>query len=201
MIIVFRVDFKTVVMNIALAAGGVIVGGILLWYSVSIYNQLIALEKRVSESKQNIDVVLKQRSDELSKLIDTVRTYMDYEEEVFTKLTEAREEAERADTLKEEAKADEQVKEALVDFQARAEEYPELQSNENVKELQTRIAKLESQISDRRETYNDSVTRFNTRIKQIPYLFVARPLNYTERELFEADESEKADVDMSELER
>lgn len=175
----------------------VILGG---YYTVQIYNSLISLNKQVSEAKQNIDVALKQRRDELDKLIDTVETYMDYEEEVFTKLTEAREKVIDAETPQEEAKADKEVKETLIDFQARAEEYPELQSNENIQQLQTQIANLENQIADRRELYNDATTRFNTRIEQIPYILIAKPiLNYESKELFKAPEESKEDVDLSKL--
>jgi LemA protein len=172
--------------------------GIGVAYTVSIYNQLVNLDNRADQAKQNIDVLLKQRQDELTKLIDTAKKFMQQEQEVLTELTEAREQAEQASTPGEEATADQQIRQALGSFRARAEAYPELRSAENMQQLQGRISALEDQIADRREVYNEAVTNYNTRIEQIPYVVFARQFGYTERELFEATEEEKADVDVGE---
>jgi len=169
---------------------------LLVAYVVSIYNGLVSLRRRVEQSKQNIDVLLKQRQDELEKLIDTAREFMDHEESVLVKLTEAREAAERARAPDELAEADQQVREALADFRARVEDYPELRSQSNMMQLQQRIADLESQIADRREFYNEAVTQYNTRIHQFPYLVFARQFGFREANLFTASEAETADVDV-----
>jgi len=165
-------------------------------YVISIYNQLVRLRRRVDQSKQNIDVLLKQRQDELTKLIDAAQEMMDYEEEVLTELTEARERAEQAETPTEQANADVQVREAMAAFKARVEEYPELSAQENMQQFQERITDIESQIADRREFYNETTTRYNTRISQFPYLIFARQFGFDERELFTASEEETADVDV-----
>jgi len=165
-------------------------------YVISIYNQLVRLRRRVDQSKQNIDVLLKQRQDELTKLIDAAQEMMDYEEEVLTELTEAREQAEQAETPTEQANADVQVREAMAAFKARVEEYPELSAQENMQQFQERITDIESQIADRREFYNETTTRYNTRISQFPYLIFARQFGFDERELFTATEEETADVDV-----
>ena len=167
-------------------------------YAVNVYNQLVNLDNRADQARQNIDVVLKQRQDELTKLIDAAKEYMEYEREVLTDLVEAREQAERAATPAEEAAADQQIRQALGSFRARMEDYPELRSQENLLQFQERISALENQISDRREVYNEAVTQYNTRIEQIPYVVFATQFGYEERELFEATEAEKADVDVSE---
>jgi len=169
---------------------------LLAGYVINVYNQLVRLRKRVDQSKQNIDVLLKQRQDELTKLIDAAQEMMEYEEELLTQLTEAREQAEQADTPQEQAEADVQVREAMAAFEARVEEYPELSAQENMQQFQERITDIESQIADRREFYNESTTRYNTRISQFPYLVFARQFGFDERELFEATEAEKADVDV-----
>ncbi len=165
-------------------------------YTISVYNQLVRLRKRVDQSKQNIDVLLKQRQDELTKLIDAAQEMMEYEEEVLTQLTEAREQAAQAETPQEQAEADVQVREAMTAFEARVEEYPELSAQENMQQFQERITDIESQLADRREFYNESTTRYNTRISQFPYLIFARQFGFGERELFEATEAEKQDVDV-----
>jgi len=184
------------VLGIVAAFVGIVLLVLLVAYAVSIYNQLVSLQKRVDQAKQNIDVLLKQRQDELTKLIDAAEEYMDHEEAVLVGLTEAREAAERASSPGEEAAADQQIRAALMDFEARAEAYPELRSQENLLQFQKRISEVESQISDRREFYNEAVTQYNTRIEQIPYVIVANQMGYQERELFEATEAEKKDVDV-----
>ena len=109
-------------------------------YVVSLYNQLVRLRKRVDQAAQNIDVLLKQRQDELTKLIDAAQEFMDQEEEVLTRLTEAREQADRASTPTEQANADQSVRDALAGFRARFEDYPELRSQENMMQFQERIS-------------------------------------------------------------
>lgn len=170
---------------------------LLAGYVVTVYNHLVSLHKRIDQAKQNIDVLLKQRQDELTQLIDAVSSVMQHESALLIELTEAREQAEAAETPTEQAAADQQVRRAMADFEARAEAYPELRSQENMMKLQKRIADLETQIADRREVYNDAVTRYNITITHFPYVIFARLFGFDERELFTATESEKEAVDVS----
>jgi LemA protein len=170
---------------------------LLVGYIISIYNQLVSLNRRVDQAKQNIDVLLKQRQDELTKLVDAASQFMEQEEEVLVQITEARDAAEQAETPTEQANADQMVRNAMTEFQARVEDYPELRSQENMMQLQERITDIESQISDRREFYNEAVTRHNTRISQFPYVILARQMGFTDKELFTAPEEELEDVDVS----
>jgi len=167
-------------------------------YVVGIYNGLVSLRRRVEQSKQNIDVLLTQRQDELTKLIDAAREFMEHEEDVLVQLTEAREAAEAAKTPTEQADADQAIRGALADFRARVEDYPELRSQSNMMQLQQRISDLESQIADRREFYNEAVTVYNTRIEQFPHVIFARQFGFTEADLFTASAEDTADVDVSE---
>jgi len=175
---------------VALVVIGVVV------YAVMIYNGLVRLRRNVDKAWSNIDVLLKQRSSELDKLIDTAQEYMEYEEKVLQRITEARAQVQEAETPKQEAEADEALKGALSDISATAEDYPELRSSENFQQLMGRISTLEEQIADRREFYNESVNRYNIRIEQIPYVIVAKALGYEEQELFEASPEAKQDVDV-----
>lgn len=186
-------------MVLTIVAGFVILVVILLMvgYVISLYNQLVSLRRRVDQAKQNIDVLLKQRQDELSKLVDAAKEFMDQEEQVLTEITMARERAEQAQTPQQQAEADQLVRTAMADFRARAEEYPELKSQGNMMQLQERITDIESQISDRREFYNEAVTRYNTRIQQFPYVILARQMGFGDQELFQASERAKEDVDIS----
>ncbi len=180
-----------------MVVGVILIGGLLV-YAVMIYNGLIRLRRNIDKSWSNIDVLLKQRNDEIPKLIDTAQEYMDYEQEVLNEITEARNKAQAANNPKEKAEADQTIRGALGNFFAVAEDYPDLKSTEQFQQLQSRISEIEEQIADRREFYNDSVNTFNIRISQIPYNVMANMMDYTEKELFEASEEEKQDVDISE---
>ena len=173
---------------VVLAVGG---------YGVTMYNSLVSLQRRCEQSFKNIDVLEKQRNDELTKLIDAVSGIMDHEEDVLTELTKAREMAEQAETPSEHAEADEKVRGAMMNLNARAEDYPELRSSDNMMQLQDRISEIENQIADRREFYNEAATRNNTRISQFPYVLMANQFGFGEHELFEATAEEKEDVDVS----
>src|SRR6266508_3472190 len=139
-----------------------------LGYLLSIYNGLVALKNNIGRSWANIDVLLKQRHDELPKLVSVCEGYMQHERQVFDKLSEARGALVRARSVGERAQAEQQLTAALGQFFAVAEAYPDLKANVGFLQLQSRISDLENQIADRREYYNETVTTFNTRIQQIP---------------------------------
>lgn len=173
-----------------------VIGGIVI-YAVLIYNGLIRLRRNIEKAWSNIEVILKQRHDEIPKLIDTAQEYMDYEKEVLQDITEARTKAEQAQGPQDQAEAESMLGQALGNFFAVAEDYPDLKANENFQQLQDRISAIEERIADRREFYNDSVNTYNIRIKQIPYVFVANMMGYEQKELFEATEQEKEDISIA----
>jgi len=154
--------------TIVVAVVVVLVGVILVGYFVSIYNSLVRLKHNIEKAWSNIDVLLKQRHDELTKLLETVKGYMAYEKDVLTQVTKARTDFLNAGTVGEKAKADGMMTAALKTLFAVAENYPDLKANESFLQFQNRISGIEGQISDRREFYNDSVNIFNIRIEQIP---------------------------------
>ena len=166
-------------------------------YSVTLYNGLVALKNDIDKSWANIDVLLKQRHDELTKLLDTTKGYMEFERDTLTKITQARSQYQQAVTIDQKAQADQSMTSALRGFFAVAENYPELKANSNFQMLQKRISELESQIADRREFYNDCVNTFNIRIQQVPDTFVAAFMHLTPRTMLKVDEADKADVQMS----
>ncbi len=169
---------------------------IIVGYFVSLYNGLVSLKNSISKAWSNIDVLLKQRHDELSKLLETVKGYMNFEKDVLIRVTEARSAYANARTIPEKAKADNMMSSTLKSLFAVTENYPQLKANEMFAQFQGRITEIESEIADRREFYNDSVYTFNTRIEQIPDAFIARMLNYTPRELFKVAEADKQDVEV-----
>ena len=167
---------------------------IIIGYFISIYNSLVRLRNNIDKAWSNIDVLLKQRHDELTKLIDTVKGYMKYEERVLEKITAARTAFLNAQSVGDKAKADNLMTGALKSLFAVAENYPDLKANQNFIQLQDRISSIENQIADRREFYNDSVNTYNIRIEQIPHIIIARMLGYLRRELFKVAETDRQDV-------
>ena len=172
-------------------------GAIVVGWLFSIYNSLIMLKNNIRKSFADIDVLLKQRHDELPKLIDTVKGYMKYEKETLTKITELRASVYNAKTMADKAAASNALSGALANLFAVAENYPDLKASQNFIQLQTRISAIESQLADRREFYNDSVNHYNIRIASLPDMFLAKVMGYASEQLFQASEEEKKDVKVS----
>jgi LemA protein len=145
----------------------------LIVYVVTIFNGLIAVKNDIAKAWANIDILLKQRHDELSKLLDVCKGYMEFERDALQEITQARSMYQQAVSVDQKAQADQSMTSALRGFFAVAENYPQLKANDNFMRLQVRITELESEIADRREFYNDSVNTFNIRIQQMPDPFVA----------------------------
>lgn len=168
----------------------VVLVGLTLMF-VNVYNGLVSLRSQLERAWSNIDVILKQRFEEIPQLIQVIEQYAGYEAGVIEKLSQARSRYGQAGSVGDKIKASQELSVALSGVIAIGEAYPELKANTNFNQLQNRISTLESTISDRRETYNETVANFNTRIDQIPDVFVARFLNYQRQEMFKVLETEK----------
>lgn len=174
--------------------GFLVVGSV--GYALSIYNGLVALKNNIARGWANVDVLLKQRHDELPKLVSTCEGYMRHERGIFDKLSEARAALAEAKSVAERAGAEGMLNRALGAIFAVAEAYPDLKANQSFVLLQNRISDLENQIADRREFYNDTVTTYNTRIQQIPDRFVADMLTCVPAELFQVEAEDRRDVEI-----
>lgn len=163
---------------------------------VIIYNNFIRLRKDIDRAWANIDVILKQRHDELGKLIEVCKAYMKYERSILEKLTELRSQWMKASTRDEQTKIANEISRAIKELFAVAENYPKLRANENFLQLQERISGLENELADRREFYNDCVTSYNIRLQSIPDLIVAKLMKLKPMELFKVAEEEKKDVEI-----
>lgn len=173
-----------------------------LLYAVTIYNNLVRLKHNVDKAWANIDVLLKQRHDELPKLIETCKQYMKYEQETLDKVMQARTAVSNAREQGDVAAlgpAETQLRMGLGNLFAVAEAYPDLKANESFQHLQSRISGLENAIADRREFYNESVNLNNVRIEQFPDVIIANQFGFGPKELLEFSEEEKADVDVTAL--
>ena len=173
-----------------------------LAYGVLIYNGLITLKHNVAKAWANIDVLLKQRHDELPKLVEVCRQYQQFEQTTLARVTEARARvaaAREAHDVGALGTAEGLLRAGLGQIFAVAEAYPELKANEHFMQLQSRITALENGIADRREWYNEAVNVHNVRIEQFPDLLVARLLAFTSQPLLQFSTAEKADVDLKAL--
>lgn len=179
-------------------------GGLMLLsgYTVTIYNSLVRLKHQVARSWADIDVLLKQRHDELPKLVDTCRQHMAYERDTLERVVTARSRVANArehQQIGELGSAETELRAGLGKLFALAESYPELKASESFQHLHGRISDLETGIADRREFYNASVNLYNVRIEQFPDLLVARPLRYRPLQLLEFEAQDLEDVNVGAL--
>ena len=166
----------------------------IIGYLVGIYNRLVRLKNAIDRSFSDIDVILKQRHDELPKLIETCKGYMQYEQKTLQAVVEARSAYGRATTPGEKAQADNMVTGALRTLFAVAENYPDLKANTNFMQLQARITGLEEKIAGQRTGYNQDVNDYNIRIAQVPANFVAGFMHLQPHALFEVAAADREDV-------
>lgn len=175
---------------------------LLVVYGIVIYNHLVALKHNVAKAWSNIDVLLKQRHDELPKLVEVCKQYMGYEQETLEKVMQARAQvaaAREGGDVPALGQAESQLRLGLGNLFALAEAYPDLKANTNFQHLADRVTALENSIADRREYYNESVNLNNVRIEQFPDVIVARKFGFRPFDLLEFTEEEKVDVDLQGL--
>ena len=165
-------------------------------YGVILYNELVRLRIENDRAFANIDVLLKQRHDEIPNLVSCVKGYMDHERQTLEALALARTASIGAASIAQKAQADLRLSGALHLLFAVAERYPQLKANQNFLALQKRISELEERIADRREFFNDDVATYNTRIAQLPEVFLARQMKLRPRQLFQVNEQERQQVEL-----
>lgn len=180
--------------GIAILIGILLLIIILISAIIGMYNGLIGLKHNIEKAWSNIDVLLKQRSDELPKLIESVKGYMKHEKGLLENITKARTDFLSAKTMGAKAKADSMISESLKSIFAVAENYPNLKANENFLRLQDRISGIENEIADRREFFNDSVNTYNIKIESFPDMIMAGWMKLSKKDMFKAAESERKDV-------
>jgi LemA protein len=186
---------------IALAVVLVVIAALVV-YVAGLYNELVGLRENVKVAWANIDVLLKQRHDELPKLIETCKRYMQFEQETLEKVMRARNsvsDASASGNVAAVGAAEQQLRAGMSRLFAVAESYPQLKSDETFQQLQARITALEESIADRRELYNDQVNLNNIRVTVFPAVLVARHFGFTTAHLLEFTADEKHDVDVGAL--
>ena len=169
-------------------------------FLVAMYNGLVQRRLRVDESWAQIDVQLKRRHDLIPNIVNAVKDYMGFEQDVLQRITEARAGAVAASSqvppagpagaaqVAQVAAAENALTQALRGFYAVVENYPDLKANQNVLSLQEELSTTENQISFSRQHYNATVRDYNQSIQQVPGALLAGPLGFTARNFFEAED-------------
>jgi LemA protein len=156
---------------------------------VLLYNRLVRLRNRVENAWAQVDVQLKRRYDLIPNLVETVKGYAAHERETFEAVTNARARAQAAQGPAEQGAAEGILGQALGRLFAVAEAYPELQADENFRQLQDELAQTENRIAVSRQVYNDTVLTYNNAIQTVPAVFVAGPLGFPKKEFFEVEDA------------
>jgi LemA protein len=170
---------------------------ILVFLLVTTYNSIVALQLRIGKAWANIEVALKQRHDELPNVVNAVRGVMTFEQQILETVTRLRAAWSPDQPIRQQAATSEATSAAVRQLFATVENYPALKSQANVQSLQEEIERLENVIADRRELYNDSVYRYNTRIAQLPAVLLVPIFGWRPRPFFKAEPGDLERPDVS----
>lgn len=157
---------------------------------IAIYNTLVTLRNRVNNALSQIDVQLQRRFDLIPNLVESVKGYMTHERETLEKVTELRTSWANAKSVDDKVDLDNQLSDTLKTIMAVSENYPDLKANENFISLQNELKDTETKIAYSRQFYNDTVTKYNTKLQMFPTNMVAGILGFKSFTLFEVDSAD-----------
>ena len=155
---------------------------------VTLYNRLVRLRNRAENAWAQVDVQLRRRYDLIPNLVETVKGYASHERTTFEEVTKARTAAQQAQTVQEQARAENILTEAIGRLFAVAEQYPELRATENFQQLQDQLEETEAKIAVSRQVYNDAVLTYDTALETVPTNIVGNTFSFKAREYFEVEE-------------
>lgn len=171
----------------------VLVGITIVWVIVK-YNSLVTLRNQVQNGWRQIDVQLKRRHDLIPNLVNTVKGYMEFEQDTLRQVIEARNAAINAKGVADAAAKEGELTAVLSRLFALVENYPQLKANENVKHLQEELTSTENKVSFARQFYNDIATKFNIAQQVFPGSIIANLFKFQSAELFQIEKTEERDV-------
>ncbi len=163
---------------------------VLFLFIVGTYNDLVRLRQKVKNAWSQIDVQLQRRFDLIPNFVETVKGYMQHENETLTKVTQLRTSWANASTITEKAELNNQLSNTLKTIMAISENYPDLKANQNFSELQEELRNTENKISFSRQFYNDTVTKYNTKLEVFPSNIFANMFSFKSEPLFTAESDE-----------
>ena len=172
----------------------IIVGILIVFWAISVYNKLIALRNRVKDQWAQIDVQLKRRFDLIPNLVETVKGYTKHESESLEAVIKARNTYVSATLPEDQMKADGELTKAISKLFALTESYPELKANTNFQALQQELTETESKIASARQFYNDTVMVYNNKVAMVPSNIIASLFRFEKEAFFEANETERQNV-------
>jgi LemA protein len=155
---------------------------------IALYNRLVRLRNRAENAWAQVDVQLRRRYDLIPNLVETVKGYASHERTTFEEVTKARTAAQQAQTVQDQAKAENILTEAIGRLFAVAEQYPELRATENFQQLQGQLEETEGKIAVSRQVYNDAVLTYDTALETVPTNIVGNMFSFKAREYFEVEE-------------
>ena len=166
---------------------------------ITSYNSLVGLEQQVNKASSNIDTQLQRRSDLIPNLVNTVKGYATQEKDIFTDIANARSKLAGATNITDQANADSELSNALSRLLVVVENYPDLKSNENFKDLSIQLEGTENRIAVARQDYNTDVTNYNTKLRRFPTSIIASIFGFEAKPLYKASDnaSEVPSVDFS----
>lgn len=160
---------------------------VLLFMIILEYNICVRLRNKVKQSESSIDVYLNQRFDLIPNLVECVKGYKIYEENLLVNLVERRNIYKDKPDLKEATNLNSE----MLSLMGVAEGYPSIKANEQFLKLQEALTRMESQLQAARRIYNGDVTVYNTKITSFPTNIIAKIFNFKEEDLFEIEEYKK----------
>lgn len=164
---------------------------ILIFWGVSIYNNLVKLRNNRENAFANIDVQLKQRHDLIPQLVASVKGYAEHEKEVFLRVTEARTAAMNATTINDKVEAENALSSALSGLKISLEAYPELKANQNFLQLQNEIADIENKLAAVRRFFNSATKELNNAVQTFPSNIFAKMFGFQREPMFEVPKEER----------
>ena len=174
----------SIILIVIVAILVIVIGGL-----VSSYNNLVSLEEKVDKAYADIDVQLERRADLIPNLVNTVKGYVEHEENIIKNITDARQNLINANTVEEKSKANNDLSNAINALMVIVENYPDLKANENFINLSDELAGTENRIANARVEYNDAVEEYNAARKRFPVVLIANMFGFEEKAYFEVDES------------
>ena len=166
----------------------IVIAVVLIGIVIALYNKLVRLRNRAENAWAQVDVQLRRRYDLIPNLVETVKGYAAHERETFEEVTKARTAAQQAQTVPQQAQAENLLTQAIGKLFAVAEAYPQLRATENFQQLQAQLAETEQKIAIARQVYNDAVLTYDNALETIPTNIVAGIFNFKPREYFEVEE-------------